>query len=333
MTTPELERGVCVELVVCWGMQYVVNYARKLVSNGRNTVTFRGHVLDISTISDRLVGMSYPCEGISALWRNDVFVVRDYLTHSYGSSWCVFNLTESQYEPQLLYGAVVHCPIPDHHAPMLMRALDYVQRILGFLELRKDNVAVIHCLAGKGRTGTMTAMVLVAQGYTPADALAIFAIGRGQKVSQPSQVRYVGYFEKLLLQDDRRARARVLRLRRVELSHGPAYEANGEGSQPRIVLEMAMVEVLRMTIPHKVPPGNAVVFDVPDLELEGDVTLRCSHLDFPLFRVQLHTTFVPIQGGVAEFGLAELDEENEQPQVFARRFNPATKLRFFFHPQ
>jgi hypothetical protein len=59
---------------------FLVNYARKLVSNGRNTVSFRGQVLDISAITPCIVGMSYPCEGVSSLWRNDVFVVRDYLT-------------------------------------------------------------------------------------------------------------------------------------------------------------------------------------------------------------------------------------------------------------
>jgi hypothetical protein len=211
---------------------------------------------------------------------------------------------------------------------MLMRALDYVQTILAFLAEKESNVVVVHCLAGKGRTGTVCAMVLVAQGYAASDALAIFAAGRGQAVSQPSQIRYVGYFERLLQQDDRRAPARVLRLRRIELSHAPAYEANGEGCWPRVLLEVGAANVARLTTPHRVFPGNLVAFDV-DAELASDVTLRMSHLDFPLFRLQFHTAFVGVDNGMIEFGLAELDEENEQPHVFARRFNPATKVRLF----
>jgi hypothetical protein len=92
-------------------------------------------------------------------------------------------------------------------------------------------------LAGKGRTGTIIACVLVAKGYSATDALSIFAMSRGQAVSQPSQVallicfcnlfvfcnfvfaqiRYVGYFEKLLLSDDRRAPAPVMHLRRIQV--------------------------------------------------------------------------------------------------------------------
>ena len=306
---------------------FLVNYARRVVSNGRNTVLFRGHILDVGTITARLVAMSYPCEGVSTLWRNDIFVVRDYLTYTFGSEWRVFNLTETQYDTHLLYGAVTHCAIPDHHAPLLMRALDYVQTILAFLAEKESHVAVVHCLAGKGRTGTICAMVLVAQGYAAADALAIFAAGRGQAVSQPSQIRYVGYFERLLMQDDRRAPAPVLRLRRVELSHAPAFEANGEG-WPRVALEVGSEAVARLATPHRVFPGNLVAFDV-EAQLQGDVTLRMSHLDFPLFRLQFHTAFVRVENGMIEFGLSELDEENENPDVFARRFNPATKLRFY----
>jgi phosphatidylinositol-3,4,5-trisphosphate 3-phosphatase/dual-specificity protein phosphatase PTEN len=73
------------------------------VSNGRNTTVFRGEVLDVSVIQPercRLLAMSFPCEGVFTLWRNDVFVIRDFLTSKYGSDWRVFNLTENQYDPQ-----------------------------------------------------------------------------------------------------------------------------------------------------------------------------------------------------------------------------------------
>jgi phosphatidylinositol-3,4,5-trisphosphate 3-phosphatase/dual-specificity protein phosphatase PTEN len=126
---------------------FLVNWARKAVSNGRNTTVHKGELLDISVMQPercRLLAMSYPCEGVYTIWRNDVYVVRNFLTERYGSDWRVFNLTETQYDPHLFYGAVTHLPIPDHHAPPLMKLLDYVQVILQYLEEKPTNVAVIH---------------------------------------------------------------------------------------------------------------------------------------------------------------------------------------------
>jgi hypothetical protein len=55
------------------------------------------------------------------------------------------------------------------------------------------------------------------------------------------------------------------------------------------------------------------------------------HLAVPLFRVQFNTMFLEKnEEGVIEYGLNDLDEQDEQPNIFERRFNSATKLRFFF---
>ena len=83
----------------------------------------------------------------------------------------------------------------------------------------------------------MISMVLVAQGYAAADALALFAAGRGQSVSQPSQIRYVHYFERLLALSDRRPVAPMLHLMRVQLSHVPNLD--GDGAWPVCVVECA----------------------------------------------------------------------------------------------
>lgn len=61
------------------------------------------------------------------------------------------------------------------------------------------NVAVVHCKAGKGRSGTVACSYLISeQGWTVEDALMAFTARRmrsgfGAGVSIPSQVRWVGY--------------------------------------------------------------------------------------------------------------------------------------------
>lgn len=71
--------------------------------------------------------------------------------------------------------------------------------VASWLAADADNVAVIHCKAGKGRTGLMIASFLVHCGAsTSADAaLALFARRRtfdGKGVTIPSQQRYVRYY-------------------------------------------------------------------------------------------------------------------------------------------
>lgn len=64
------------------------------------------------------------------------------------------------------------------------------------------NVAVVHCKAGKGRSGTVACSYLISeQGWTVEDALMAFTARRmrsgfGAGVSIPSQVRWVGYVAK-----------------------------------------------------------------------------------------------------------------------------------------
>ena len=61
------------------------------------------------------------------------------------------------------------------------------------------NVAVVHCKAGKGRSGTVACSYLISEeGWTVDDALTVFTSRRmrsgfGSGVSIPSQLRWVGY--------------------------------------------------------------------------------------------------------------------------------------------
>jgi protein-tyrosine phosphatase len=67
---------------------------------------------------------------------------------------------------------------------------------------KKDRVAVVHCKAGKGRSGTIACAYLISQeGWKKEDALQRFTerrmrVGFGNGVSIPSQLRYVGYIDK-----------------------------------------------------------------------------------------------------------------------------------------
>ena len=68
--------------------------------------------------------------------------------------------------------------------------------------VKKGRVVVVHCKAGKGRSGTVTCSYLISEeGWTKEDALSRFTerrmrSGFGAGVSIPSQLRWIGYVER-----------------------------------------------------------------------------------------------------------------------------------------
>jgi phosphatidylinositol-3,4,5-trisphosphate 3-phosphatase/dual-specificity protein phosphatase PTEN len=77
----------------------------------------------------------------------------------------------------------------------------FCEDVKAWLDENEENIAVIHCKAGKGRTGLMICcwLLYVGDWGTAADAMKFYAAARTlhQKgVTIPSQIRYIQYFEK-----------------------------------------------------------------------------------------------------------------------------------------
>lgn len=174
---------------------------RALVSKKKLRFVENGVDLDLSYITDRCVAMGWPSMGLEALYRNPATEVRNFLESRHGGHYRIWNLCIERG-----YGAAslgLNCEVEryswyDHTPPPLQLMRPCLASMQSWLDKDKENIVVVHCKAGKGRTGTIIAALLVHAGAcaTADEALELFGWRRtrnGKGVTIPSQMRFVRY--------------------------------------------------------------------------------------------------------------------------------------------
>ncbi|EXJ64521.1 hypothetical protein A1O7_00857 [Cladophialophora yegresii CBS 114405] len=172
--------------------------------------------LDLCYVTDDIVVTSGP----SSVWpkkayRNPLDQLVGFLDRKHGEDWSIFEFRAegTGYPDSEVYNRVHHFPWPDHHPPpfaiipnLMASMRNWIQRVdekAG--EDGGDNqrrVAVVHCKAGKGRSGTAACSYLISEeGWKKEDALQRFTTRRmrpgfGLGVSIPSQLRWIDYVDR-----------------------------------------------------------------------------------------------------------------------------------------
>ncbi|XP_062050257.1 phosphatidylinositol 3,4,5-trisphosphate 3-phosphatase TPTE2-like isoform X8 [Lepus europaeus] len=179
---------------------------RRLVSENKRRYRRDGFDLDLTYITDRIIAMSFPSSGKQSFYRNPIKEVVRFLDTKHPNHYRVYNLcSERAYNPEHFHNRVQRIMIDDHNVPTLSEMVVFTKEVNMWLAQDKENVVVIHCKGGKGRTGTMVCACLIANQIfgTAKESLAYFASRRTdhtisskfQGIETPSQSRYVGYFE------------------------------------------------------------------------------------------------------------------------------------------
>ena len=179
------------------------SFLKSLVSQDKNRFCFDGFDLDLTYITPRIIAMGLPSTSYEALYRNDMNDVLNFFNKRHPNHYKVYNLCEEKkYAPNIFYKQG-YFPFQDHEAPPLDLIRPFCEDAKQFLDEDPKNVVAIHCLAGKGRTGTLISCLLLYVGEfdTAADCLKYYGLMRvdnGKGVTVPSQIRYVFYFEQIL---------------------------------------------------------------------------------------------------------------------------------------
>ncbi|XP_044106234.1 phosphatidylinositol 3,4,5-trisphosphate 3-phosphatase TPTE2-like [Neovison vison] len=185
--------------------RHLEQLARRMVSGNKRRYKKDGFDLDLTYITERIIAMSFPSSGKESFYRNPIEEVVRFLDTKHREHYQVYNLcSERAYNPKYFHDRVKRIKIDDHNVPSLSEMVAFAKEVNEWMSQDDENIVVIHCKGGKGRTGTMICACLIASGIftTAEDSLFYFGERRTDKssstkfqgVETPSQSRYVGYF-------------------------------------------------------------------------------------------------------------------------------------------
>lgn len=300
--------------------------------------------LDLHYITENVISMAFPYDYTkpgAVQGGNDIDLVSLFMRKKHGGHFMVWNVSEESYDYSKFAEQVLEYQFPGHPAPPLGLLFKICTSVESWLDADERNVAVVHCLTGKGRTAALVACILtwIGEFSSPIEALQYVADRRGISVDYltiPSQRRYVQYFSNML--DGVKPRSEPLLLRRVIINSIPIFGDNNLGENNKGCCPYVQLfkngRLIATAVPHvetdptgaDTPGGEkqaqqrislkwirasegSASFNV-DIAVQGDILLRCRHADVSgarvsMFRAAFHTGYVPV--GVLRLTKAQLD--------------------------
>jgi protein-tyrosine phosphatase len=185
---------------------------------------------EVVYVTDRIITMSHPAMASSVhpaiTGERKLAAIGHLLQRRHDGRFLIFNLSEVEYDVEILNDQVMMFSFPGSPSPPLGLLLKLLLSMENWMKADDRNVAVVHCLTGKGRTSTVLAAFLCWMGEAGFGdihaALAYIAKCKQMKPDEltiPSQRRYASYFKNML--DGVRPSQPPLLLKRIIMSEAP----------------------------------------------------------------------------------------------------------------
>lgn len=177
-----------------------MNFLRELVSQKKNRYIDDKFNLDLTYITPRIIAMSYPADGLESMYRNKIRDVAKFLDEKHKDNFLVINASNRQYDYSIFKNRVIAMKWPNHFPCPFASFVDGVLQASNHLLQDRQHVIVVHCLAGKGRTGSFVNALLYLSGLFGSimDANTFYLCKRAVYVTYASQLRYLLYFNLFL---------------------------------------------------------------------------------------------------------------------------------------
>ena len=173
----------------------IANVIRGTVSKKKLRWQNDGFDLDLSYVTSKIIAMGFPSSGSEGLYRNPLPEVQKFFKHYHHGHYKIYNLCSERSYPSSKFERVAIYPFDDHNPPPFELIPELCEDVIEFLNTSEEATVSIHCKAGKGRTGTMIACLLLDLGkgrFSPEQILDYYAQQRtkdGKGVTIKSQRR------------------------------------------------------------------------------------------------------------------------------------------------